>query len=58
MMAASLFGLISILVYLGIIVFIIYVALTILKLMKQKNEYLKEIRDEIKKSNSINQLNP
>ncbi len=33
MMAASLFGLISILVYLGIIVFIIYVALTILKLM-------------------------
>ncbi|WP_175354221.1 MULTISPECIES: hypothetical protein [unclassified Bacillus (in: firmicutes)] len=58
MMAASLFGLISILVYLGIIVFIIYVALTILKLMKQKNEYLKDIRDEIKKSNSINQLNP
>jgi len=42
MMAASLFGLISILVYLGIIVFIIYVALTILKLMKQKNEYLKD----------------
>jgi hypothetical protein len=58
MMAASLFGLISILVYLGIIVFIIYAAITILKLMKQKNEYLKDIRDEIKKSNSINQLNP
>lgn len=58
MMAASLFGLISILVYLGIIVFIIYVALSILKLMKQKNEYLKDIRDEIKKNNSINQLNP
>ncbi|WP_181161981.1 MULTISPECIES: hypothetical protein [Bacillaceae] len=58
MMAASLLGLISILVYLGIIVFIIYVALTILKLMKQKNEYLKDIRDEIKKNNSINHLNP
>ncbi|MEH7180242.1 hypothetical protein [Neobacillus vireti] len=46
-------GLIPILLYLGILVFAIYVVITILKLMKQRNEYLKEIRDEIKKNNSV-----
>ena len=34
----------------------LYVAITILKLFKQKNEYLKEIRDEWKKNNRANQL--
>ncbi len=46
-------GIIPILIYLGILIFAIYVAITILKLMKQKNEYLKEIRDEIRKNNNV-----
>ncbi|MEK5068913.1 hypothetical protein [Sporosarcina sp. FSL K6-1508] len=37
------------LIYWGIIIFGIYAVLTILKSAKQRNEYLKEIRDELKK---------
>ena len=44
-------GFINILIYLALIIFAIYVALTVLKLMKQKNEYLKDIRNEMKKMN-------
>lgn len=46
-------GLIPILINLGILIFSVYVAITALKLMKEKNGYLKEIRDEIKKSNYV-----
>lgn len=45
---------IPILIYSGIFVFAIYIVLTILNLMKQRNEYLKEIRDDIKKSKRLN----
>ncbi|MFD1928774.1 hypothetical protein ACFSFY_12095 [Sporosarcina siberiensis] len=54
MMTASLFGMLNIFIYLGIIVFGIYFLLTILKLSKQRNEYLKHIREELKKSNDKN----
>lgn len=47
-------GMIPILINLGILIFSIYIAVTILKLMKQKNEYLREIRDELRKNNSVN----
>lgn len=47
-------AIIPILIYLGIFGFAIYVVLTILNLMKQRNEYLKEIRDDIKKSKRLN----
>lgn len=46
---ASFMIILSQFIYLGGIIFSVYIALTILKLMKQKNEYLKEIRDELKK---------
>lgn len=42
------------LIYLGFFIFVIYVLITALNLMKQRNEYLKEIRDELKKSNRDN----
>lgn len=48
----SFLPLVSILIFLAIIVFVIYIIVTILKLMKQDNEYLKEIRDELRKNNS------
>lgn len=47
-------GIIPILINLGILIFAIYFAVTILKIFKQKNEYLKEIRDELKKNNRVN----
>ena len=50
----ALLGLIPIFLYVGILIFAIYTVLTILKLMKQRNEYLKEIRDELKQSNGSN----
>lgn len=49
---ASFMMILSQLIFFGIIFFAIYVVITILKLMKQKNEYLKEIRDELKKDKS------
>ncbi len=47
-------GIIPIIIYLGILIFAIYVTSTFIKLMKQKNDYLKDIRDEIRKNNSVN----
>lgn len=46
------FGIVSILIYLGLFVFGIYVVITIIRLMKQRNDYLKDIREELKKSNN------
>lgn len=48
----ALFGIVNILIYLGIAVFGIYVVITIIRLMKQRNDYLKEIHEELKKSNN------
>lgn len=49
----SLLGLIPILIYIGIILFVIYAIAVGLRLMKEKNEYLKDIRDEMRKETSI-----
>ncbi len=46
---ATLFSLVYLLFILGIFAFTIYVVITILNLMKQRNEYLKDIRDELRK---------
>ncbi|MGG1268373.1 hypothetical protein [Brevibacillus laterosporus] len=46
------FGMLNVLIYFGVIFFIIYSVVTVIKTMKQKNEILKEIRDELKKSNN------
>jgi TM2 domain-containing membrane protein YozV len=50
----GLFQFFSVAIYLGTIIFAIYAVISILKLMKQKNEYLKDIRDELRnKQNNI-----
>jgi len=48
----ALFGFVNILIYLAVAVFAIYVVITIITLMKQRNDYLKEISEELKKSNN------
>jgi hypothetical protein len=48
----ALFGFMHILVYIVVLGFGIYFLLTVLKLMKEKNNYLKEIREDIKKYTS------
>ncbi|WP_201741251.1 hypothetical protein [Pradoshia eiseniae] len=51
--ALTFVAIIPILINLGLLVFAIYVAINILNLMKQKNDYLKEIRDVIRKNNKV-----
>ncbi len=48
----ALFGIVNILIYIGIAVIGIYVVFTIIRLMKQRNDYLRDIRDELKKGNN------
>ncbi|WP_399631197.1 hypothetical protein [Sporosarcina sp. SG10008] len=45
----SILGIIPFLLYLGILGFGIYAVVAIIKSAKQRNEYLKEIRDELRK---------
>ncbi|MEK4404516.1 hypothetical protein MKZ26_08695 [Sporosarcina sp. FSL K6-6792] len=45
----SILGIIPFLLYLGILGFGIYAVVAIIKSAKQRNEYLKEIRDEMRK---------
>lgn len=40
-----------ILIYLAFIIFGIYIAVSILKAMRERNTYLKDIRDEMRKKN-------
>ncbi|MGG0763174.1 hypothetical protein [Bacillus paramycoides] len=47
----SLLAIVPFLVYIGIIAFAICAVITVLKLMRKKNEYLKDIRNEIRKQN-------
>ncbi|WP_156185489.1 hypothetical protein [Bacillus sp. LK2] len=47
----SLLAIVHFLVYIGIIAFAICAVITVLKLIREKNEYLKDIRDEIRKQN-------
>jgi heme exporter protein D len=49
----GMFGFFGFLISIAVPIFFIYVAITIMKLMKQKNEYLKDIRNELKKNNSF-----
>ena len=52
----ALFGIVNILIYIGIAVIGIYVVFTIIRLMKQRNDYLRDIRDELKKGNNKGRL--
>lgn len=54
MLAFSFFGIINILIYFGIIIFGVYFGITVIKEMKEKNEILKEIRNEMVASNNQN----
>jgi len=44
----AILGILPVLIYLGILVFGVYTVLAILKSAKQRNEYLKEIRDDLR----------
>ena len=50
----TLLSLIPFLIYIGFFGFVIYAIISSLHLMRQRNEYLKEIRNELKKSNGFN----
>jgi tellurite resistance protein TehA-like permease len=47
---------IPILLYLAIFLFVLYIVLTIVRLMRERNQYLKDIRDELRKGNNSNEL--
>jgi hypothetical protein len=49
----GMFGFFGFLISIGIPIFFIYATITIMKLMKQKNVHLMEIRDELRKNNSF-----
>jgi len=49
MNSIAIMGILPVLIYLGMLVFGVYAVLAILKSAKQRNEYLKEIRDELRK---------
>ncbi len=58
MQMMGLFGMFNILIYLGLLIFGIYYVITTIKSMKQRNEYLKAIRDELKEQNRTNNNRP
>ena len=45
----AIMGILPVIIYLGMLVYGVYAVLAILKSAKQRNEYLKEIRDELRK---------
>ncbi|EJS46250.1 hypothetical protein [Bacillus nitratireducens] len=47
----SLLAIIPFLIYIGSITFAICTIITCIKIMREKNEYIKDIRDEIRKLN-------
>lgn len=47
----SIFPILIMVFYIGIAAFAIYLVITVLKRMKERNEYLRDIRDELKKRN-------
>jgi len=47
----SLLAIIPFLIYIGIIAFAICTIITCIKIMREKNAYIKDIRDEIRKLN-------
>ena len=47
-------NIIPFLIYIGFFFFIIYFFISILNYMRQRNDVLKELRDELKKSNRDN----
>ena len=50
----TLLGVFNILIYFGIIIFAVYFATTIIKLMREKNKTLNDIRSEIWRLNASN----
>lgn len=49
------FGLFTpLLIVIAFWIFVIYMVITAVKLMRERNQYLKEIRDELRKSNHGN----
>ena len=48
MQTMALFGIFNVLLYLGILIFGVYFVITTINSMKQRNEYLKDIRDELR----------
>ncbi len=59
MQTMALFGIFNILLYLGILIFGVYFVITTINSMKQRNDYLREIRDELRGINNskTNDLN-
>ncbi|MYL35051.1 hypothetical protein GLW08_18095 [Pontibacillus yanchengensis] len=53
----AVFGIVNMLFYLAIIGFVIYVILKMLSHMEERNTYLKEIRNELRKSNENEKVN-
>ncbi|MCO7176231.1 autophagy-related protein 27 [Sporolactobacillus kofuensis] len=51
MMAGFGFGFFSILIIIAFWVFVIYMIIHVVNLMKEHNRYLREIRDELRKDN-------
>ncbi|MBE5108566.1 hypothetical protein IGI01_25980 [Bacillus thuringiensis] len=47
----NLLAIIPFLIYIGIITFVICTIITCIKIMREKNEYIRDIRDEIRKLN-------
>lgn len=45
-------ALLPLLIYLGLFILVIYAIISTLILMRRRNDYLKEIRDELKKYNN------
>ena len=54
METVALFGVFNILLYFGMIIFAVYVAITIIKLMRERNKTLNDIRAEIWRLNASN----
>ena len=52
MSTTAILGLLPLLIYLGFFILVIYAIISSIILMRQRNDYLKEIRDELKKRNN------
>ena len=52
MSTTAILSLLPLLIYLGFLILVIYAIISSIILMRQRNDYLKEIRDELKKHNN------
>ena len=51
-MITTFLSFLPLLIYLGFFILVIYAIISSIILMRQRNDYLKEIRDELKKHNN------